>query len=242
MNSTNNVAARQAYQQAQNMFYVALRDKFPEGAAGDMACRNWVNNLKLAQSEIRCEVKLNTANNIFTFGVTQNQPNTNNQVFNTEQRLNMQDSLCVAEYGIFVGKPTSDTDTAWTPLTYGNPNIFTTANAAAAINGTFYGNGNFALKCNNDVLIPGRGLFNHYYVPQTQQSGVTASATVPLYRDQQRGAEDGFITAEPNLVLVGTKNYIPQIVLPAALAAVETFERAVIIFRGVLAQNSTVVS
>lgn len=242
MNATNNVAARQAYQQAQNMFYVALRDKFADGPAGDAACRRWVNNLKLAQSEVRCEVQLTTTNNAFTFGVLQNQPNTSNTVFNTEQRLNIQDSLCVSEYGIFVGKPASATDTAWTPLTYGNPNIFTTANVAPAINGTFFGNGQFTLKANNDVLIPARGLFNHYYVPQTQQSGVTASATVPLYRDQQRGAEDGFITAEPNLVLVGTKNYIPQIVLPAALTAVESFQRAIIIFRGVLAQNSTVVS
>jgi hypothetical protein len=43
-------------------------------------------------------------------------------------------------------------------------------------------------------------------------------------------------------VLIGSKNYIPSIILPAALAAVETVQRAVIIFRGILAQNSTVIS
>lgn len=242
MTSTNNVAARQSYEYAKAMFFKAFRDKFGPGAEGDNRCKQFVNSLKLSQSEIRCEVKLSTAGNIFTFGVTNQQANSNNQTWNTEQRLNLQDSLCVSEYGIFVAKPASDTDTTFTPATYANPNIFSTANVAGALNGTMYGNGQFSLKCNNDVLIPNRGLLNHLYIPQTQQSGVTASATVALFKDQQRGAEDGFITAEPNIVLVGSKNYVPQIVLPANLAAVETVTRAILIFRGVLAQNSTVVS
>lgn len=242
MNATNNVSARQSYEQARKMFFKAFRDKFPAGPDGDRKCMDFVNSLKLSQSEIRCEVKLNTTNNSFVFGVTTNQNNSNNTVWNTERRLNLQDSLCVSEYAVLVGKLASDTDTAWTPATYANPNIFTTANVAGALNGTLFGNGQFQLNCNNDVLIPSRGLLNHFYIPQTQQSGVTASATVPLYKDQQRGAEDGFITAEPNIVLVGSKNYQPSLVLPANLAAVETYTRAILIFRGVLAQNSTIVS
>lgn len=239
MNSTNNIAARAAYENAKRMFFNSFRDKF----SSDMACSDWVNNLKLSQSEIRTEVQLTTTANQFTFGVTTQQFSSGaTTVNNTESRLNLQDSLCVAEYGLFVAKPSSATDTTYKLLTYGNVNVFTTANTGAAIDSTLYSNGQFKLTCNNDVLVPSRGLFNHRYVPQTQLSGVTASTSVPLYQDQLRGAEDGFITCEPNIVLVGSKNYAPQLVLPAALAAVETYERAILIFRGILAQNSTVVS
>lgn len=239
MNSTNNISARAAFDNARKMFFTSFRDKF----SSDAECAAWVSNLKLSQSEIRCEVQLTTGGNIFTLGLTTQQNSTGaTGVFNTEQRLNMQDSLCINEYGIFVAKPASATDGAYKLQTYGNVNVFTTANAAAAIDGNLYSNGQFRLTCNNDVLIPSRGLLNHRYVPQTQLSGVTASTSVPLYQDQQRGAEDGFITTEPNVVLVGSKNYQPQIVLPAALAAVETYERLIVIFRGILAQNSTVVS
>lgn len=241
MNSTNNVSARQTYEQAKRMFFRAFRDKFPDGAMGDQRCKQFVDSLKLGQSEIRLEVQLTATSNIFTFGVTNSQANTGNTVFNTENRLQLQDSLCVSEYSIQVGKPSSSTDTTWTPRTYANPNIFTTANVASALDGTFYSNGSFKLTCNNDVLVPYRGLMNHRYVPQTQGGvGITAQTIFPV--DQFRGAEDSFITAEPNFVLVGSKNYQPQIILPGNLAAVETNQRAVLILRGVLAQNSTVVS
>ena len=221
------------------MFYKAFRDKFQT----DAECMRYVNSLKLSQSEIRTEVALTTGANQFSFGVTTQQFSTGaSTVFNTENRLNLQDSLCVSEYGLFVANPASATSTIYKLCTYGNANVFTTSNVATAIDGTLYSNGQFKLTCNNDVLIPSRGLFNHRYVPQTQLSGVTGSSTVPLYQDQIRGAEDGFVTSEPNLVLVGSKNYMPQIILPAALAAVETYQRAVLIFRGILAQNSTVVS
>lgn len=240
MNSTNNIAARAAYDQAKKMFFKAFRDKFNN----DNDCMRFVNSLKLSQAEIRSEVQLTTGANVFTFGLTTQQMSTGaSGLTNTEQgqRLNLQDSLCVAEYGIFVAKPASASSTIFPLDTYANPSTYSTANVATALNGTFYSNGFFRLTCNNDVLIPNRGLFNHRYVPQTQGAvGITAQTVFPL--DQIRGSEDGFITAEPNVVLVGSKNYLPQIVLPAALAAVETVQRAIVIFRGILAQNSTVVS
>lgn len=238
MNSTNNISARAAFENARHMFFKSMRDKFQS----DAQCWAYVNSLKLSQSEIRTEVQLTTGANQFTFGVTTQQFSTGaSGVFNTEQRLNLQDSLCVNEYGIFVADPASATDTGFKLYTYGNATQFATANVAGAIDGTFYANGQFRLTCNNDVLVPSRGLYNHYYVPQTQNAvGVTAQTVFPI--DQKRGAEDGFVTAEPNIVLVGSKNYQPQIVLPAALAAVETYQRAILIFRGILAQNSTVVS
>lgn len=235
MNSTNNISARATYEVAKKLFYDAWLPNF----SGDAnACMNYVQTRKLSQSEIRLEVGLSTANNIFAFGVTPNQANTSGVVFNTENRLQLQDSFVVSEYGIYLAAPTSATDTTFKLNTFANGNIFV-AGDVAGLNSTFYANGFFTVKVNNDVVLPYRGLFNHWYIPQTQQiapAGITAALS------QIRGAEDGMITQEPNFLLIGSKNTIPQIVLPANLTSAGAFLRCVLIFRGILAQNSTVVN
>lgn len=239
MNNTNNISARESYRIAQELLFKAfINDPAFQGAGGEKLCRQWVSNRKLSQSEIRLEVELNTANNSFTFGLTPNQQNSTNVIFNTETRLNMQDSLIANEMAILVCKPASQTSTAFKLRTYGNTQDFTAA-AAAALDSTFYSNGNFRLTCNNDIIMPSRGIFNHLYLPQTQQ---TAALGAGSPGDQIRGAEDGFITLEPNILLIGSKQYQPQITLPAALGTVDANTRAVLIFRGILAQNSTSVS
>lgn len=235
LNNTNNISARDSYNKAKEFFFQAFLSNF----AGDVAkCKNYVNSLKLSQSEIRLEVNLSTVNNSFIFGVLNNQANTNNIQFATEKRLNQSDTLCVNEYGIFVGQAAGNNDAAYTLETYGNTQIFAAADAAA-LDSTFYSNGGFMITCNNDIVAPYRGLFNHWYKPQTQQ---TAALGAGSPKDQIRGAEDGIITMEPNILLVGSKNYQPQIILPAAMASAAANLRAVLIMRGILAQNSTVVS
>lgn len=235
MNNTNNYSARMSFDVARDILFNAWVGSFQGNAA---ACRDWVNGRKLSQHEIRLEVELNIQNNRFAFGVTPNQSNSTNVIFNTENRLMLQDSLIVAEYGIFVAQPASRTDTAYTLNSYGNTQVFAAADAAA-LDSTFYSNGYFSTKVNNDVVIPYRGLFNHWYKPQTQQ---TAALGAGSPKDQLRGAEDGFVTQEPNLLLIGSKNYVPEIVLPSALASAAAFERVILIYRGVLAQNSTVIN
>lgn len=202
------------------------------------ACWAWVNGRKLSQHEIRLEVELNITNNRFVFGVTTQQANSTNVVFPTENRLTLQDSLVCAEYGIFVAQPTSRTDVAFALQSYGNTQVFAAADAAA-IDSTFYSNGYLQTQVNGDVIIPYRGLLNHWYKPETQQ---TAALGPGSPKDQFRGAEDGFVTQEPNLLLIGSKNYVPEIVLPGAMASAANFLRAVLIYRGVLAQNSTVIN
>jgi hypothetical protein len=235
MNNTNNMSARMSYDTARQVLFNSWIASF----GGDAKrCTDWVNNRKLSQGDIRCEVGLTTAGNIFTFGVTTVQDNTQGIKFNTEKRLTQQDSLVVSEYGIFVAQPGSEVDTEYDLLTYGNPNVFAAADAAA-LNGTFYSNGGFSMRVNNDVIIPFRGLLNHWYKPQTQQTAALGPASP---QDQFRGAEDGFITQEPNLLLIGSKAYVPQIELPAALSSAAEFLRCVLIFRGILAQNSTVIN
>lgn len=237
MNSTNNIAAREAYKSSLRMFYMAFRDKFPVGAGGDKACKDFVEAFKLTQGEIRLEVGLTTAATSFTFGVTQQQPNTQNVVYNTERRLPLQDSICVTEMALMVCNPNGATGVVHQLRSYGNTVDFPTG--AASLNSTFYSHGALQVKINNDVVLPYRGLINFWYKPQTQQ---TAALGANSPDDQLRGAEDAMVTVEPNLVLIGSKNIVPEIVLPAALAAVDADTRAVLILRGPYAQNSTVVN
>jgi hypothetical protein len=242
MNNTNNWSARQAYDHAKKMFFKAMRNDpafaqmTPE--RGDAKCWEWVNALKLSQSEVRLEVEMNAAITQYRFGLTQNQANSTGVQFNTENRLTMQDSLCCNEYGIYVAAPSSRVDTTFQRRTYGNTQDFAAA-AADEIDTTLYNNGAFRLTCNNDVIMPFRGLFNHFYRPQTQQTAALGAASPG---DQIRGAEDGMVTAEPNFVLIGSRGYIPEIIIPAALANAQAFARIILEFRGVLAQNSTTVS
>lgn len=248
LNSTNNQGARAAFDHARTMFAKAMLDKFLDkygaNAAWQMAMK-WANSLKLSQNEIRSEVQLTATSQRFIFGVTTVQFSSGaTGKFNTEVPLNQQDSLCVTEYGIFIRKPASSTSTIDTLDTYADVATYSTANVQTALNGTFYSHGAFRVTVNNDIVLPSRGLFNHKYVPQTQNLANVAAATgiQTSALNQIRGAEDGFITCEPNIVLIGSKNYVPEIVLPVALAAVETNLRAVLIFRGILAQNSTVIN
>lgn len=233
MNNTNNISARASVQIAKEVYMRAMSDKF----ANESDLRRWTDSLKWSQGEVRleCELAANTTN--FRFGLTQNQANTTGVQFNTENRLTMQDSLICNEIGIFVVSPGSRVDTEFELRSYGNTQDFAAA-AALAIDGMF-NNAYLRMGVNNDVVIPYRGLFNHFYRPQTQQ---TAALGAGSPGDQIRGAEDGFVTMEPNLFLIGSKGYIPEVVLPTALASVQNFSRLVIIFRGPLAQNSTVVS
>jgi hypothetical protein len=240
MNNTNNISARESFRIAKDLLYNAFRnDKAFSGPNGDGECRNWVNSRKLSQSEIRLEVELNATNNSYVFGLTANQQNSSNVIFNTENRLTMQDSLICNEYGFFVGNPSSQSDVTWELKTYGDTQTFGAGTDANLINSTLYSHGYFKMQCNNDVVMPYRGLFNHWYKGQTQQTAALGAASPA---DQIRGAEDGFITDEPNILLIGSKGYIPQIILPAAIALTATHVRAVLIFKGILAQNSTSVS
>lgn len=238
MNSTNNLSARESLVVAREMFYRAMRDKFEEGPRGDARCREWVASLVLTQGEIRLEVELNATNNEFRFGVTPNQSNSNNFVFPTEQRLPLQDSICATEMFLYVCKPSSRTDTNFRLRTYGNLVDFTAA-AAQSLDAQFYGNGQFNMKVNNRVIVPQRGLQNFLYRPQTQQ---TAPLGAGSPGDQLRGADDAGVTCEPNIVAIGSANNVPSIILPSNLTTVDEFTRAVLVFKGPYAQNSTVVN
>lgn len=240
MNNTNNYSARNSYDIARKILFNAMINdpKFQAMPNPDDACWKWVNDRKMSQGDIRLEVQLNIINNVFKFALTNNQSNSSNVIFNTERRLELQDSLIASEIGFYVGQPVSQIDTTWDLKTYGNTQTFGAVDAGI-IDSTLYSHGFLSCKVNNDVILPYRGLENFLYRPQTQQ---TAALGAGAPKDQLRLAEDGLITLEPNILLIGSKGYVFEITLPANLAGTFTFTRAVLIFKGILAQNSTVVS
>lgn len=240
MNNTNNWSARQSYTEAKKLLYDSWIGDFlnanpnnPQKAAQD--CSRWVNSRKLSQGTYRFETNLTTGNSIFTFAVTPLQSNSSQVVFPTEIRLAPQDSLITNEYAIFLAQTTGNTDTAFRLRTYPNTQDFAAADVTA-LNNSFYSNGGFSMKVNNDVIIPYRDLFSHLYAGQTQQTAALGAASP---QDQVRGAEDASITDEPNILLIGTKNYVPQIVLAGPITLTNANIRCIWMGRGIVAQNST---
>jgi hypothetical protein len=233
VNNTNNSSARDSYNNAREIYFKAWLGNFGGNAKDTM---DFVDTLKLSQHELRLEVELNATSNTFQFGVTPDQPNTTNVLFNTENRLIKTDSIVISEYGIFVAAPSSRTAVNYKLRTYGNTQDFGAADGLL-LDSIFYTNGALSISAANDLVIPYRGLFNHWYKGQTQETAPIGAASPD---DMVRGAEDGMITMEPNILLIGSKQYRPTITLPTALVGLAgTFDRAVLILRGVLAQNST---
>jgi hypothetical protein len=183
---------------------------------------------RLTQSYLRAEVQALVTRTVYQFPIIVNQPDSGN--FPTQNKLNLQDAFVSNEFGIFVAAPASATDTAFKLVTYPNLTVFPTANAAAGLR-TLY-NGRLRVTLNNDVIVPAWDVSRHYVAPQFQQSGATNT-------DENDFSSDGFFPVEPNLIISGAGNYVVQLELPAALAAVEANQRIIFIARGILAQNVT---
>lgn len=226
-----------SFDHAKEVLYASMRNSFPLGAAGDAECMDWVEGRKLTQGEVRLEVELDTLTGNYKFGVNPQDQNTNNIKFPTEQRLKQQDTLIINEYGFFLGAPTSREDTEFDLMTFPDQVVFSAAELRA-LKGGLYSNGSYQLNVNGDVVIPYRGLFNHLHIPQTQHTDALGAGSP---QNEINGAEDAAITQEANLLLIGSKNNVPQVNLARALSSCKQYTRLVLIYRGILAQNATVV-
>jgi hypothetical protein len=187
----------------------------------------------LSQSYLRFENTLSTTKTSYDFGVLNNQSIAGSQQFPTEQRLNLQDAFYISEIMVYIGKAASTTDSAYKLNTYPSSTVFTTSGAAAALY-TLY-NGVLSLTVNNRQIVPNSDIVKFLQTPQTQ---ATAATNSPI--DQFDGAWSNVV--EPNLVLIGSKNSLFNITIPSAFAALDANTRVVILCRGILAQNVTVVS
>jgi len=194
----------------------------------------------LSQSFLRLEQVASTSKTSYQFGVLVNDTPGGTSVRATETRLNLQDAFYVSTVQIFVNLADSATATDFTPVTYNNGHLFTTAGAQQALM-NFY-NGNLSLTVNNRVITPSWDILRHYEVNQTQQTAVPTTTANSV--DQMTGGYSTSFAVEPNWVLIGSKNNNLSITLPNSIGTLQASKTTVIsvILRGVLAQNVTVIS
>jgi hypothetical protein len=199
------------------------------------------DNTKNTMSDLVLEQQLLTTSTNYQFPVLSNQNgNQGNQIFNTEVRLAQQDSFIASSWGVFLLKPTSAVDTTFIAQTYPNPQVFTTGGVSASAE-TIY-NSTARITVNNDVILPVWHLSRHRYVPQTQEQPLIAGVENGIPYSQIDLTTDGFYPVEPFLIFIGSKNNVINVILASNLTAVETFMRLRIHFRGLLLQNSTIIS
>lgn len=196
--------------------------------------RDILRVVKLTQGTLRFEQPLVAGQTMINFPVLDNQA-----VFsNTEDRLILQDSFIISGIKIATGAPSSATDNTFLLDSY--PNVVKYGAAPAAALGAFWNATNMQIAVNNDIILPKWDTFRHFNSPETQQ---TAALGAGSPGDQDRGAFDGWYPVEPNIVLIGSKNTTIQLLFKGAgLTSVLANSRAIVMVRGVLAQNSTVVS
>lgn len=198
---------------------------------------------KLTQSFLRLEQTITTTKTLYQFPILVNQNGPANTLFATEQRLNQQDSIICSAWGFFFGIPTSATDNSWKLLSYPSANApnFTTAGAALAAQ-TVY-NSIFNIAVNNTIILPAWDVFRHLFIPFVQ-NGVIITAQTIIPTDQIDGSGDGFFPVEPNLVWIGSQNIVINLIMPSAIGTIQAggFSRMIVIFRGLLAQNSTIIT
>lgn len=193
---------------------------------------------KLTQSQIRSEVAMSASVTRFHFPVTINDSQ-NGNAFNTEKRLQLQDVFIVSAIALAVAKPASGTDGMFDLFTYSNLTVFSASNAAASIRGA-YANGNLSMIVDNDQVLPYFPTNCLYRAPITQQGanvGYTTSGVNLV--DSRDGANDSIFQIEPNLILAGNAQIDISLNLPAAMTAVESNSRFVLLMYGLLAQNVT---
>lgn len=189
--------------------------------------------VKLTQGTLRFEQPLVAGQTVLNFPVLDNQ----NIFSNTEDRLLLQDSFIISAIKIATAAPASATDNTFLLDSYPNP-VKYGVNAAPL--GAFWNATNLQIAVNNDIILPKWDVFRHFNAPETQQ---TAALGAGSPSDQDRGSFDGWYPVEPNIVLIGSKNTTLQILFKGnGLSTVLANSRAVIMVRGVLAQNSTIVS
>ena len=219
----NSIAGRMDFEIATQLFANAFNIK-PEQV---------IKEFRLSQSRLRLEQPLVTTSTLYTFPVLVNIQN-QAQAFNTEIRLNLQDSFIPTHVGIYVAAPSSSTDATFLLKSYLNPFVFT--NAAAM--GSLY-NGQFKIMVNNVQYINNWPVMWHWNSPETQQTAA-AGAGSPI--DQFEGDEYSLKPMQPYVLLIGSQNIQINITVPVAPTAVDANSRFVVVFDGILAQNSTVVS
>jgi N-methylhydantoinase B/oxoprolinase/acetone carboxylase alpha subunit len=191
----------------------------------------------ISQSCLRLEQTLVTTNTKYTFAVLVNNNGPAGTLFPTEVRLNQQDSFITSALTVRLGLPANAADCAFISHSYPNPVVFSTGAAAL---GVIY-NSQMKVTINNVVKIPTLHLGRFRQVQFAQQA-VAAANQNGIAQDSIDESSDGMMIVEPNIILIGSKNNLIEVTLPAALTAVDAGTRLIMEWRGVLVQNSTIIT
>lgn len=196
---------------------------------------------KLTRSTLRFEQQLNTAASFYTFGVTTQDNGPAGTKFNTEVRLDLQNSFVVSSISMYIAEPSAATDATFIDCTYPSPAIFTNTGEAAAL-GVLY-HSQLKLTVNNVVVTPSLYTSRFRRVQEAQKVAAGTNQN-GIANDSIDMAVDGLDITEPNLYFIGSKGNLLQLFLPAAVSAIgaDGFTRVIIECRGLLAQNSTIIT
>lgn len=216
---------------------IVARDNFQNAVAVFMNAFpgvDVVKEFKLTQSSIRLEQPLLANQNQYTFQILDNQPGAGGTIFNTEIRLRQQDTFLPYEVGLFIALPTGATDATFRLYSYPNQFVFVNAIQMRALF-----NGQLRIMIANYQYTYGWDLQRHWVSNETQQ---TAAFGAGSPEDQNNFAVDGFYPMQPYILFAGSQKIEININLPSAPTAVDANSRYVMLFRGLVAQNSTPVS
>lgn len=193
----------------------------------------------LTDSTLRLEQQLLTTKSQYQFAVLTNNNGPSNTLFNTEVRLNQQDSFISYAMNFYLGEPASAIDATFIDYTYPSPTVFVGVGEAAAL-ATVY-KAYMKVTINNVVKIPTLHMGRFWFVPLTQKQTGAANAN-NIAQDARDGSTDGGMLLTGLLTFIGSKNNLIEFFLPAALTAVGAQTRAIQEWRGLLAQNSTIIT
>jgi len=221
----NSIAARDDFEHAADLFTESF---------GFRSRKEAIEAFKLTQSALRLEQPLAANTNQYAFPILDNQTGAGGQIFNTELRLRQQDTFVPTHVGLFLAAPSGATDATFRLNSYPNQFVFANALQMRALY-----NGEMKIMVNNYQYTYSWDLQRHWVSNQTQQTAAFGAASP---EDQFDGSCDGFFPMQPYVLFGGAQNVQITINLRSAPTAVDANSRYVMIFRGVLAQNSTPVS
>lgn len=237
----NGIEAREDFNNVVNIFDRAFNPKFVFNKQSNTWVPNqsydalWdaVSAFRLTQQTITLEQPMVAGSNIYKFPILANIQNQVSQ-FNTEIRLQQNDTFVPTHLGFFVEYPGSTVDTTFVPKTY--PNVIL---STQPVQETAFYNGILAVMVQNVQYTNNWDLWRHYKINQTQQ---TAALGAGSPEDQFDGSVDGWYPMQPFVLMIGSQNIQISIGLPVAPTAVTANGRLRLQMRGVLAQQSTVVN
>lgn len=220
-----------------------------------------VDTAQLTQGYIRSEATLTIASSTIQWPIIDTQQIAQSPITPTMRLLPQQDSFYIGQLGYWMmiyeytnssqQYPNFSSQNNWQPITFNSPWDNNGFGVDWEPGTMMLWLGYISIEVNKKVLIPYWDCLRHYYVPETQSTpNVANSAFIPKQKNQYDGGIDAIYPVEPNIVIGGGRDNIVKLNLPGNIPNISPFDtagatpagyvpKAVIMFRGIWAQNST---